>query len=158
MIGLLGLLGEVIRLELHERIRYLRREVLHMTMDEFGEKICVSRDVINNMERNRLAHLEQKRYLIRLMSLVFDVREEWLLTGDEPMQWPPPAFTFDRHLKEHHATDFEQALVKAYFNISEEARREVTENLYAAIADTHDARWCPEDEEEQPEQAQQEDE
>ena len=145
-------------MELHERIRYLRREVLHMTMDEFGEKICVSRDVINNMERNRLAHLEQKRYLIRLMSLVFDVREEWLLTGDEPMQWPPPAFTFDRHLKEHHATDFEQALVKAYFNISEEARREVTENLYAAIADTHDARWCPEDEEEQPEQAQQEDE
>ena len=46
-------------MELHERIRYLRRDVLHMTMDEFGEKICVSRDVINNMERNRLAHLEQ---------------------------------------------------------------------------------------------------
>ena len=136
-------------MELHERIRYLRRDVLHMTMDEFGERICVSRDVINNIERNRLAHLEQKRYLIRLIALVFDIREEWLLTGDEPMQWPPPAFTFDRHLKEHHATDLEQALVKAYFNISEEARREVTENLYAAIADVHDARWHGEQEEEE---------
>ena len=136
-------------MEIHERIRYLRRDVLHMTMDEFGERICVSRDVINNIERNRLARLEQKRYLIRLIALEFDIREEWLLTGDEPMQWPPPAFTFDRHLKEHHATDFEQALVKAYFNISEEARREVTENLYAAIANTHDARWHEEQEEEE---------
>lgn len=127
-------------MEIYERIRYLRKEVLHMTMEEFGQQICVSRDVINNIERNRLAHFEQKLYLIKLMALVFNVREEWLLTGDEPMQWPPPFFTFDNHLRLHHATDIEKALVKAYFNVSDEARQELMEQFYLAVLDVHDAR------------------
>lgn len=128
-------------MEIYERIRYLRREVLHMTMEEFGARICVSRDVMNNIERNRLAHFEQKRYLVKLIALEFGVREEWLLTGDEPMMTPPPMFTFDAYLKERKASDIETAVLKAYFGLPEDTRSQMMEALYHAMLDVHDARW-----------------
>lgn len=138
--GSAGIPAEVMRVEVYERIRYLRRDVLHMTMEEFGGRICVSRDVINNIERNRLAHIEQKRYLVKLIALEFGVREEWLLTGDEPMIQPPPFFSFDTYLKEQKASDMEIAMVKAYFSVPPEARREIAEKLYEAALNIHDAR------------------
>ena len=104
-------------MEIYERIRYLRRDVLHMTMDEFGQKIGVSRDVVNNIERNRLSRFEQKLPLLKLIALVFSVREEWLLTGDEPMKMPPPVFTFDAYMKERGATDLEKELTRAFFGL-----------------------------------------
>lgn len=128
-------------MEIYERIRYLRRDVLHMTMDEFGARICVSRDVVNNIERNRLAHFEQKRYLVKLIALEFGIREEWLLTGDEPMIPPPPVFTFDGFLKERGVSDMETALVKAYFSLPQETRQDIMEKFYNAVLDVHDARW-----------------
>ena len=127
-------------MEVYERIRYLRRDVLHMTMDEFGARICVSRDVVNNIERNRLAHFEQKRYLVKLIALEFGVREQWLLTGDEPMIQPPPFFSFDTFLKERNASDMEIAIIKAYFSVPPESRREIAERIYNAALDVHDAR------------------
>ena len=127
-------------METHERIRYLRRDVLHMTMETFGREVGVSRDVINNIERNRLANFEQKLPLLKLIALKFGIREEWLLTGDEPMMEPPPIFSFDRFLQDQGATSLEKELIKAFFRLSKETRWAVTENFYNAVLEIHDAR------------------
>lgn len=66
------------KIELHERIKYFRKEILDVTQDEFGNKMGVSRDVINNMERGRVNIGEDR---IRLMCSVFPINEEWLRTG-----------------------------------------------------------------------------
>ena len=47
-------------MELHERIKELRKNYLHLSQTEFGEKVGVSRSVINNIERNVLARPDQK--------------------------------------------------------------------------------------------------
>lgn len=72
-------------MELYERVRYVRKNILKMSMAEFGEKLGVSRDVINNIERNRLARPEQKLTLIKLIAKTFGLRESWLIEGEEPM-------------------------------------------------------------------------
>ena len=72
-------------MEIYERVRYLRKNILKMTMVEFGNQLGVSRDVINNIERNRLARPDQKFNLMKLICKTFNVREEWLLNGEEPM-------------------------------------------------------------------------
>lgn len=72
-------------MEVYERIRFLRKNILKMTMVEFGKQLGVSRDVINNIERNRLARPGQKLNLMKLICKTFNVREEWLLYGNEPM-------------------------------------------------------------------------
>ena len=70
-------------MELHERIRYLRKEILNMTQEEFGEKLGVSRDVVNNLERGRV---EIKDDRIKLICSVFDIRTEWMIDGELPME------------------------------------------------------------------------
>lgn len=68
-------------MELHERIRYLRKNVLHLTQQEFGNRLGVSRDVIKNLELGILARPEQKDPLFRLITKEFNVDYIWLTTG-----------------------------------------------------------------------------
>lgn len=72
-------------MEMHERIKELRKEYLKLSQTEFGDKLGVSRSVINNIERNVLARPDQKLSLIKLMCKEFNVREEWLREGTGDM-------------------------------------------------------------------------
>lgn len=70
---------------MYERIKLLRTEQLHMTQTEFGEALGVKRDVINNIENNRLKNPEKQEPIYRLMCEKFNVSEEWLRTGEGEM-------------------------------------------------------------------------
>lgn len=72
-------------MEMYERIKLLRTEQLHMTQTEFGEALGVKRDVINNIENNRLKNPEKQEPIYRLMCEKFNVSEEWLRTGEGEM-------------------------------------------------------------------------
>ncbi len=69
-------------MEFYERIKHLRKNILNLSQDEFGKKLGVNRDVINNIERNRLKKPEQKEPLYMLICSVFNVSENWLRTGE----------------------------------------------------------------------------
>lgn len=64
-----------------DRIRQLR-ENLNMSRAAFGEKLGISGDVVNNMERGRI---EIKEDRIKLICSIFDVNEAWLRTGEGDM-------------------------------------------------------------------------
>lgn len=72
-------------MEVYERIKDLRKNTLKMSQAAFGAKLGVNRDVINNIENNRLAKPEQKLSLYKLICSEFNVSEEWLLNGNGPM-------------------------------------------------------------------------
>ena len=67
-----------------ERIAKLRSE-LGLTREAFGENLGVSRDVINNLERDRVNITDDRLLLI---SRTYGVRYEWLKTGKLPMKPP----------------------------------------------------------------------
>ena len=69
---------------MNERIVLLRKDK-GMTRASFGEKLGVSGDVINNLERGRV---EIKEQMILLICKTFDVNEEWLRTGEGEMYLP----------------------------------------------------------------------
>lgn len=58
---------------------------MELSQNEFGERLGVSRDVINNIEHNRLSRPEQKEPLYRLICQEFNVNECWLRTGEGDM-------------------------------------------------------------------------
>jgi len=58
------------------------REALKLSQREFGEKLGVSRDVISNIEYNRVA---PKELLLRHMCELYHVNPHWLETGDGEM-------------------------------------------------------------------------
>lgn len=51
----------------------------------FGERLGVSRDVISNIEYNRLKNPKQKEPIIKLICSTFGVNEIWLRSGEGEM-------------------------------------------------------------------------
>ena len=120
-------------MEMHERIKELRKEHLHLSQTEFGEKLGVSRSVINNIERNALARPDQKLSLIKLMCSVFNVSEEWIIDGKEPMFIETPSSTMDQLKKEFNLDDFSYNLVYQYLKLDANQRQTVRDFFYNVV-------------------------
>lgn len=71
-------------MEIRDRIKATRKQ-LGMSQAEFGKRLGVSRDSINDIENDRLKKPEQKEPLYRLICAEFDVSEQWLRTGEGEM-------------------------------------------------------------------------
>ena len=73
--------------EITPRVKILR-QALGMSQTDFGTKIGVTRGVINNLDRG-LTDLQDP--LLSLICSVFNVRREWLETGEGEMFEPKDA-------------------------------------------------------------------
>lgn len=65
------------------------REALKLSQREFGEKLGVSRDVISNLEYDRV----QPKALLRHICELFGVSQNWLKAGEGEMFCCDPAQT-----------------------------------------------------------------
>lgn len=66
------------------------RKALHLSQREFGEKLGVSRDVISNIEYDRV---QPKDLLLRHICQLYHVNEHWLKTGKGEMFCEDPTET-----------------------------------------------------------------
>ena len=109
---------------------------MKLSQAAFGETLGVNRDVINNIENNRLAKPEQKLSLLKLICKEFSVNEEWLLNGTEPMIIEPDTFSLDDFVKQHGATEIELQIMKTYFELPPDVREMLVEHFRNAFAGT----------------------
>ena len=121
-------------MEIYERIRELRKNHLHMNQTEFGERLGVSRSVIKNIELNALARPEQKLSLMKLICSEFDVNEDWLLNGTEPMFVQPSTFSLDDFVKSRGATDLELEIMKIYFELDPQIRKAAIDQFKSKLS------------------------
>ncbi|MBO5033468.1 MAG: helix-turn-helix transcriptional regulator [Lachnospiraceae bacterium] len=66
----------------NDRVKELRKS-LGLTLDKFGERVGVSRGAVSNVELGKRAVTEQ---MFKSICREFNVREEWLRDGIEPMR------------------------------------------------------------------------
>lgn len=71
-------------MEISDRIKLLRKK-MNMSQEEFGRHLGVSRDVVGNIEYDRLKRPEQKEPLYKLICEKFNINEDWLKTGNGEM-------------------------------------------------------------------------
>ena len=69
---------------MNNRIKEVR-DHFNLSRAAFGERLGVSGDVINNLERGRV---DAKDHMILLICKEYDVNEEWLRTGEGEMLLP----------------------------------------------------------------------
>lgn len=116
-------------MDMHERIRDLRKNHLKMSQEVFGKHLGVSRAVIKNIELNCLARPDQKLSLIKLMCREFNVNEEWILNGNGPMYKESEDFSLDRFAHDHGMTPIELDIMKTYFELDPAIRKTVIEHF-----------------------------
>lgn len=68
-----------------KRIKKVRND-MELSQTEFGARMGYSRDIIGNTEAERV---EMKPYLIKSICSVYNVNEQWLLTGEGDMYTLP---------------------------------------------------------------------
>lgn len=115
---------------MNERIKLIR-EKSGLSQTAFGQRLGLSRDVVNNLERGRV---EIKDHIIKLICAEYGVQEKWLRTGEGEMYSSEELFSLDRFAAEHGASELELAIVKAYFELDPAIRRVVLEHFASRLS------------------------
>lgn len=136
-------------MEMHERIRDLRKNQLHLSQTAFGERLGVSRSVINNIELNTLSRPEQKLSLIKLMFREFNVREDWILNGTLPIFIETPSAIMEQLKKEFQLDAFSYSFVYEYLKLDTRKRRLFQYFFYNVLNGMNDEDTDPPPSEEQ---------
>ena len=113
-----------------ERIKAIRNAV-GKSQTDFAKELSVSRSAICKMESGENYPSEQT---IKLICSEFNVNEEWLLNGTEPMFVQPDTFSLDDFVKSKGATGLELEIVKTYFELDPEIRRTAMEHFKRRLA------------------------
>lgn len=66
----------------YERIRYLRKDVLHLTQQKFSESLNMSRANTGNIEIGRIALTDR---VVSDICAKYHVNEEWIRSGTGPI-------------------------------------------------------------------------
>ena len=116
---------EVIKIETYERIRDLRKNKLHLSQSEFGNRLGVSRSVIANIELNMLARPDQKEPLYKLICKEFGVNYEWLTSGKgEPYSGELPEDEYTKAVTEIGIKDLQaRQVIIDYWKLNESDKK-----------------------------------
>ena len=114
---------------MNERLRLLSEEIV-ISRAVLGQRIGVSGDVINNLERGRV---EIKEHLLKLICSEFSANEDWLRTGAGEMFSKTPSGTMEQLKKEFDLDDFSFNLVYEYLKLAPAQREKVRDFFYRVI-------------------------
>ena len=73
-------------MEIYGRVKYLRKDFLHLTQDEFSKKLNISRANVANIESGRVSITERT---IQDICRIFSINEDWLRFGHGDIERPP---------------------------------------------------------------------
>ena len=104
---------------INERIKYLRKDVLKMNQTDFAEAIGMKQRGASYIEQP-VAGVTDKT--IKTICLVFNLNEDWLRNGTEPMYIQAPTFSLDDFVRQRGGTELEVDIMKAYFELEPDIR------------------------------------
>lgn len=102
----------------NSRVRELRKN-LKLSQTSFGEKLGVSKDVIVNIELERV---ELKEFMLKLICKTYNVNPLWLTEGKGDM-------FFDDLAIEYELTDIEKKIVSNFVKLPPAERAQVIETI-----------------------------
>lgn len=107
---------------INERIRNLRKDVLRLNQRQFALDIGMAQTGVSSMEQDGATVTDRA---IKSICSIYNINENWLRTGAEPMRSQPNTFSLDQFIREHGASDLEKEIMKAYFELDPEIRKTV---------------------------------
>lgn len=105
-------------MEQGERIRDLRKS-LKMTMEQFGEKIGVTKSTISNLENGNRKATE---HMIKSICREYNVNYYWLTEGDGEMFIGLPETAIDEVAVEYDLDDFEKGMIVEFLKLTKQER------------------------------------
>ena len=128
---------------INDRIRFFRKEIKQINQKQFADCLGLTQSGVSYMEQNGSTVSDSS---IKTICSVYNVSEEWLRNGTEPMYIQPATFNLDKFARAHGATDLELRVLKAYFELDPEIRRSLVDHFRTALmTDSSDHPKTPEE-------------
>ena len=109
-----------------ERIKYLRKEILKLNQKKFADKIGMKQTSVSTFEQNGATVTEQTKTSI---CTIYNISRKWLDSGIEPIFNDTENFELDKFAKSKGATELEIEILKAYFDLDKNIRKEVIKHF-----------------------------
>jgi transcriptional regulator with XRE-family HTH domain len=122
-------------MEINERIKQLRKN-LKLSQTAFGEKIGVSRDVINNIDRMLV---EAKPLMIKHICEVFAVNREWLEHGTGEMFDESSPSIVDMLVEKYDLSDTARKILDVYITLDTDDK-DAIDRFVQKVAETMEAK------------------
>lgn len=113
-------------MELHERIKSLRKDMLKLTQESFANNLGVSRDTVNNWERGRI---NIRDYVLKLICQTYQVSYAWLSEEKGDPFVSPPEILIDEVIEKYKLDSLDRSLIEEYVKLSPETRNNIKEML-----------------------------
>lgn len=112
-----------------ERFKKARKE-LGLSQSELGEQLGINRDVISNIELDRLKSPQQKEPLFKLFCQTYGISYPWLMEGIGKPLIEFPKTVLDDLAKKYGLDDEMKMLIQRFIDMSPE-EKEVVKKLFA---------------------------
>ena len=103
----------------NERIRYFRKSVLHINQRQFASDLGMAQTGVSGMEQDGATVTDRA---IKSICMAYNVNEDWLRSGTEPMYIQAPTFSLDDFVRQRGGTELEVDIMKAYFELEPDIR------------------------------------
>ena len=103
---------------INARIKSVRKEA-GMNQKEFSESIGVTQSGVSYMEQDGR---NVSDITIKSICNYFNINEDWLRNGTEPMYIQAPTFSLDDFVRQRGGTELELDIMKAYFELEPDTR------------------------------------
>lgn len=122
-------------MELGERVRYIRKD-LKLSQDAFGDSLGVSRDVIKNLENNRIKNISEA--LLRLICKTHNVNYFWLTEELGEPYAGIPEIVVDSAIEKYDLDMQDKKIIEEYVKLDPKVRQAFKEYLKAIFSGTPD--------------------
>lgn len=116
---------------INERVKYFRKDILHISQTEFATSLGMKQTGVSYMERDGSTVTEKT---IKSICFLYDVNEDWLRFGTEPMFVQPDTFSLDEFVKSKGATELELEIMKTYFELDPKIRKTTMDHFKRRMA------------------------
>lgn len=119
------------------RVKELRKNYLKLTQTEFGLKLGVSRSVINNIERDLV---DLKEHMVKLICQTFNVNENWLKNGVEPIFFEDKKDIFKTLQNEYKLDDITIGLLDTFIKLDDSSKNTIINFLVNSVENYYSNR------------------
>ena len=108
------------------RIRYLRKNELKITQEEFAAKIDISRSNLGNIETGKVELTDR---VISSICREFNVNKLWILEGKGDIFSFTPEGVVDELAEDFNLDDIDKKIIEKYLELSESQRATIKEYI-----------------------------
>ena len=105
---------------IQERVKELRKDVLGLSMEAFGEKLGVQRSAVNRWEKG-VNNIPES--MIKAICREYNVNYFWLTEGDGDVFIDLPETALDELCLEYGLDEFERSIILEFIKLSDDERK-----------------------------------